>query len=208
MPANLENSVVPQYWKRSAFLLPILQKGNAKCLNYSTIALISHASKVMLKKCFKLGFSSMWTENFQMYKLDLEEAEEHEIKLPTSAGSQKKQWNCKKFYFYFTDYTKAFDCVDHNKLWNMFDKMGIPCHFTCLLRNLYAWQEAIVGTGHRTMDWFQIGKGVLQSCLLLPCLYWVHYRKCWAGSCTSWNQDCQKYQQPQIYKWNHPNGRK
>ena len=66
----------------------------------------------------------------------------------------------KNIYFWYTDYAKAFDCVDHNKLWQMFQKMGIPDHLTCLLRNLYAGQEATVGTIHGTMDWFQIGKGV------------------------------------------------
>ena len=70
----------------------------------------------------------------------------------------------------FTDYAKAFDCVDHNKLWNILQEMGIPDYLTCLLRNLYAGQEAIVRTGHGTMDWFQIGKGVHQG-FLSPCLF-------------------------------------
>ena len=70
-----------------------------------------------------------------------------------------------------TDYTKAFDCVDHNKLWKILREMGIPDHLTCLLRNLYAGQEATVRTGHGTMDWFQIGKGVCQGCILSPCLF-------------------------------------
>ena len=78
-----------------------------------------------------------------MYKLDLENAEELEIKLPTSAGSQKKQENSRKnIYFCFIDYAKAFDCVDHNKLWRILKEMGLPNHLTCLLRNLYACQEA------------------------------------------------------------------
>ena len=71
----------------------------------------------------------------------------------------------------FIDYAKVFDCVDHNKLWNVLQEMGIPDHFTCLLRNLYAGQEATVGTRHRTMDWFQIGKGVHQGHMLSPCLF-------------------------------------
>ena len=71
----------------------------------------------------------------------------------------------------FTDCTKAFDCVDHNKLWKIHKKMGMPDHLTCLLRNLYAGQEATVRTGHRTTDWFQIGKGVRQGCILSPCLF-------------------------------------
>ena len=74
-------------------------------------------------------------------------------------------------YFCFIDYAKAFDCVDHNKLWNILKEMGIPDHLTCLLRNLYAGQEATVRTGHGTTDWFQIGKGVRQSCILSPCFF-------------------------------------
>ena len=102
----------------------------------------------------------MWTMNFLMFKLVLEKAEEPEIKLPTSAGSWKKQESCRNIYFCFIDYAKAFDCVDHNKLWKILNKMGIPDHLTCLLRNLYAGREATVRTGHGTTDWFQIGKGV------------------------------------------------
>ena len=77
----------------------------------------------------------------------------------------------KNIYFYFIDYAKAFDCVDHNKLWKILQEMGIPSHLTCLLRNLYAGQEATVRTGHGTTDWFQIGKGVPQGCILSPCLF-------------------------------------
>ena len=89
-----------------------------------------------------------------MFKLVLEKAEEPEIKLPTFAGSWKKQEFQKITYFCFIDYVKAFDCVDHNKLWKILQEMGIPEHLTCLLRNLYAGQEAIVRTGHGTTDWF------------------------------------------------------
>ena len=106
-----------------------------------------------------------------MFKLVLEEAKEPEIKLPTSTGSSKKEEFQKNIYFCFIDYAKAFDCVDHNKLWKILKEMGIPDHLTCLLRNLYAGQEATVTTGHRTTDRFQIGKGVRQGCILLPCLY-------------------------------------
>ena len=76
-----------------------------------------------------------------------------------------------KNYFWFIDYAKAFDCVDHNKLWKILQEMGLPDHLTCLLRNLYASQEATVRTGHGTTDWFQIGKGVCQGCILSPCLF-------------------------------------
>ena len=77
----------------------------------------------------------------------------------------------KNIYFCFIDYVKAFDCVDHNKLLKILEEMGIPDHLTCLLRNLYAGQEATVRTGHGTTDWFQIGKGVRQGCILSPCLF-------------------------------------
>ena len=77
----------------------------------------------------------------------------------------------KIIYFYFIDYAKVFDCVDHNKLWKILKEMGIPDHLTCLLRNLYADQEATVRTGHGTTDWFQIGKRVCQGCILSPCLF-------------------------------------
>ena len=100
-----------------------------------------------------------------MFKLDLEKAEEPEIKLPTSVGSLKKAREFQKnIYFCFSDYAKAFDCVDHNKLWKNLQEIGIPDHLTCLLRNLYAGQEATVRTGHGTMDWSQIGKGLGQGC--------------------------------------------
>ena len=77
----------------------------------------------------------------------------------------------KNIYFCFIDYTKAFDCVDHNKLWKILKEMGIPDHLTYLLRNLYADQEATIRTGHETVDWFQIEKGVCQGCILSPCLF-------------------------------------
>ena len=114
-----------------------------------------------------------------MFKLVLEKAEEPEIKLPTSTGSWKKQENSRNkqtnkqtnIYFCFIDYAKAFNCVDNNKLWKILKEMGIPDHLTCLLRNLYAGQEATVRTGHGTADWLQIGKGVREGCVLSPCLF-------------------------------------
>ena len=115
-----------------------------------------------------------WTMNFQMFKLVLEKAEEPEIKLPTCAGSSKKQKFQKNTYFCFIDYAKAFDCVDHNKLWKILKEMGISDNLTCLLRNLYASQEATVRTGHVTTDWFQMEKGVCQGCVLSPCLFNLH----------------------------------
>ena len=99
----------------------------------------------------------------------------------------------KNIYFCFIDYAKAFDCVDHNKLWKILKEMGIPDHVTGLLRNLYAGLEATVRTGLGTTDWFQIGKGVCQGCILSPCLFnlYAEYIMGNAGlEETSWNQDC------------------
>ena len=96
-----------------------------------------------------------------MLKLVLDKAEEPETKLPTCAGSSKNQESSRKnIYFCFIDYAKAFDCVDHNKLWKLLKQMVIPDHLICLLSNLFAGQKATVTTGHEATDWFQIGKGV------------------------------------------------
>ena len=147
-----------QDWKRSLFI-PIPKKGNAKeCCNYHTIVLISHASKVMLKilearhqqyvHCeipdVQAGFRKGRRTRDQMVNVlwIIEKAREFQ----------------KNIYFCFIDYAEAFDCVDHNKLWKILQEMGIPDHLTCLLRNLYACQEATVRTWHGTTDWFQMGK--------------------------------------------------
>ena len=106
-----------------------------------------------------------------MFKLDLEKAEKQEIKLLTSVGSEKAREFQKKIYFCFIDYAQTFDCVDPNKLWKILQEIGIPDHLTCLLRNLYAGQEATVRTEHGTIDWFQIGKRVHQGCIFSPCLF-------------------------------------
>ena len=103
-------------------------------------------------------------------ELDLEKAEEPEIKLPTSAGSWKKQESSRKTSISAL-LTTPKNCVDHNRLWKILKEMGIPDHLTCLLRNLYAGQEATVRTGYGTTDQFQIGKGVHQGCKLSPCLF-------------------------------------
>ena len=115
-----------------------------------------------------------------MFKLDLEKAEEPDIE--SLVGSLKKQENFIKIST--SALLKALDCVDHSKPWKILKDMEIPDHLTCLFRNLYASQEATVRTGHRTADWFQIGKGVCQGCILSPCLFnirRVHHEKFWAG---------------------------
>ena len=105
-----------------------------------------------------------------MFELDLEKAEEPEIKLPTSAGSYKKQENSSK-----TSASASLSTLKpltfHNKLWKILKEMGLPDHLTCLLQNLYAGQEATVRTRHGITDWFQIGKGVCEGCILSPCLF-------------------------------------
>ena len=150
--------------------------------------------------------------NLQIFQLDLEKSEEAEIKLPTSVGSSKKQGSSRNTSSALLTMPKLLT-VDHNKLWKILQEMGTADCLTCLLRNMYAVQEATVRMGHGTTDWFQIGKGVRQGCILSPCLFnwYTEYimRKCWAGWSTSWNQDCQeKYQQPQICRWQHPYSRK
>ena len=127
-----------------------------------------HTSKVMLKT-LQARLQNTWTMNFQMFKLDLEKAEEPKIKLPTSARSQKKQKSSRKTSALLTIPKPLTVWIPTN--WKILKEMGIPDHLTCLLRNLFASQEATVRTGCGTTDWFQIGKGVRQGCILSPCLF-------------------------------------
>ena len=158
----------PQDGKRSVFI-PIPKKGNIKeCSSYHTTALISHTSKVMLKI---LQVRLQQYMNRELPDLGLEKAEEPEIKLPPSVGSSKKQESSRKTSTSALLTMPVFDSVDHNKLWKILKEMGILDHPTCLLRNLYAGQEATVRTGLGTTDWFQIGKGVRQGCILSLCLF-------------------------------------
>ena len=152
--------------------IPIPKKGNPKeYSNYHTIAVISHASKVILK---------ILQARLQQYVN--QELPDVQAGFKKGRGTRDQMANIrsiiekarefqKNIYFCFIDYAKAFDCVDHNKLWKILKEMGIPDYLTCLLRNLYAGQEATVRTEHGTTDWFQTGKGVCQGCLLSPCLY-------------------------------------
>ena len=161
----------PQDWKRSLFI-PIPKKGNAKeCSDDCTILLNSHTSKVMLKilqarlqqhmNCelpdSQAGFRKGRGTRDQLASICwiIEKAREFQ----------------KNIYFCFIDYAKAFDCVDHNKLWKILKEMGVPDRLTCLLRNLYAGQEATVRTGQGTADWFHTGKGVRQGCMSSPYLF-------------------------------------
>ena len=125
--------------------------------------------------------------NFQMFKLDLEKAEKSEINLPTSVGLSKKQDISRKIiYFCFIDYAKAFDCVDHNKLWEILKQMGIPDHLTCLLRNLYADQEGTIRTWNRQIPNQERSMSRLYTVTLLIYLICrVHHEKRWAGGSPS-----------------------
>ena len=152
--------------------IPIPKKDNAKeGSDYHTIALISHASKVMLK------ILQARLQQYMNWELPDVQAGFRKAR-GTRDQNANNHWiieKARKFqkniYFCFIDYTKAFDSVDHNKLWKILQEMGIPDHLTCLLRNLNAGQEATVRTRHGTTDWFQIGKGVHQGCILSPCLF-------------------------------------
>ena len=170
MPANLENSAVAKDWKRSVFI-PIPKKGNAKeCSNYHTIVLISHASKVM-PKILQARLQQYVNRELPDVQAGFRKDRGTRDQIANIRWSWKKQESSRKnIYFCFIDYAKAFDCVDHNKLWKILKEMGIPDHLTCLLRNLYAGQEATVRTGHGTTDWFQIGKGGSSSRLYIVTL--------------------------------------
>ena len=124
----------------------------------------------LCSKFSKPGFSNMWTVNFQMFKV-LEKAEEPEIKLPTSAGSSKKQESSRKTSISALLTMPKPLTVWVTRNWKILKEMGIPDHLTCLFRNLYAGQEATVRTGHGTTDWFQIGKGVRQGCISSLCFF-------------------------------------
>ena len=195
------HSICQQIWKfpnfhitgkKSAFIA-ISKKGNAKeCSNYRTIALISLVSKVM----FKILQARL--QQYMNWELP-----EVQAGLRKGRGTRNQVANIhwiiekarefqKNTCFCFTGYSKAFDCMDHNKLWKILKEMGIPPYL--LLRNLFAGQETTVRTRHGTMDWFQTEKGVRQGCILyLACLaYIVHHAKCQTGWSTSWNQDCRE----------------
>ena len=165
MPTNLENS---QDWKKSVFI-PIPKKDNAKeCSNYCTIALISHTGKVMLKILqARLQYVNCELPDVQAGFRKGRGTRDQIANIPWITEKAKEFQ--KNIYFCFIDYAKTFDCVDHN-LWKILKEMGIPGHLTCLLRNLYAGQEAIVRTRHGTMDWFQVGKEVYWSRLYIVTL--------------------------------------
>ena len=139
--------------------------------NYRSIALISHASKVTLK-ILQARLQQYVNRELPDVQAGFRKGRGTRDQIANTHWIIKKVREFQKnIYFSFIDYAKAFDCVDHNKLWKILKEMGIPDHLTCLLRNLYAGQEATVRTGHGTTEWFQIGKGVLQGCILSSCLF-------------------------------------
>ena len=164
----------PQDWKRSVFI-PIPKKGNAKeCTDYRTIALISHASKVMLK-ILQARLQQYVNRELPDAQAGFRKSRETRDQIANIRWIMEKAREFQKnIYFCFLDYAKAFNCVDHKKLWKILKEMGIPDHLTCLLRTLYAGQEATVRIGHGTIGWFQIGNRVRQGCILSPaCLTYM-----------------------------------
>ena len=151
----------PQDWKRLVFI-PIPKKDNAKeCSKYHSIALISHAIKVMLKILQASLQQYVKKRELPDVQAGLRKGRETRDKIAKICWIIEKAREFQEnICFCFIDYVEAFDCVDHNKLWKILREMGIPDHLTCLLRNLYAGQEATVRTGHGVAEWFQIGKGV------------------------------------------------
>ena len=168
MPANLENSAVATGLEKVSFHSNPKERQLQRMLKLLSIALISQASKVMLK------IPQAKLQQYMNHKLPDVQAEFRKARgirgqiANICWITEKAREFQKNIYFCFIDYAKVFDCVDHNNLWKILKEMGIPDHLTCLLRNLYAGQEATVRTGHGTADWFQIGKGVCQGCILSP----------------------------------------
>jgi len=171
MPVNLKTKQWPQDWKRSVFF-PIAKKGKAKeCSNYCTISLISYASRVMIKV---IQARLQQEVNHELPDVQSEFRKERGTRDQIAKICwiiEKARKFQKNIHFCFIDCAKAFDCVDHNELWQILKEMGIPYYLTCLLRNLYSGQEATARTGHGTADWIQIGKVVCQGCILSPYLF-------------------------------------
>ena len=166
--------------------------------NVQTTTLISHASKVMLK-ILQARLQQYVNRELPDVQAGFRKGRGNRDQIANICWIMEKAREFQKnIYFCFIDDAKAFDCVNHHKLWKILKEMGIADHLTCPLRNLYASQEITVRTGHGTIDWFQIEKGVCQGCILSPCLfnlYAEYIMRNWAGRSTSWNQDCwEKYQ--------------
>ena len=162
----------PQDWKRSVFI-PIPKKGNAKeCSNYCTTAPISHASKVMLK-ILQARLQQYMNQELPDVQAGFRKGRGTRDQIANIRWmiERSREFQNKKICLWFINYLKAFDYMRYNKLWKILQEIGIPDHCTCLLRNLYSGEEAIVRTGHGTTNWFHTGKGVIQGCILWPCLF-------------------------------------
>ena len=167
----------PKYWSFSFSIIPSKEHPGLISFRMDWLdllavqetlkSLISHASKVMLK-ILQARLQQYMNRELSDFRKGFRKGRGSRDQI---ANMEKAREFQKNIYFCFNDYAKAFDCVDHNKLWKVLQEMGIPDHLTCLLRNLHADQEATVRTGHGTTDWFQIGKGVRQGCILSSCLF-------------------------------------
>ena len=169
MPANLENSAV------ATVLENVSYHSNPKERLYQRSVKLLYNCIHLTLKGHQVRLQQYMNHELLDVQAGFRKGRGTRVQIATSTGSSKKRESSRKnIYFCFIDYTKAFDCVDHNKLWKILKEMGMPDHLTCLLRNLYAVQEATVRTGHGTTDWFQIWKGVHQGCILSPCLFKLH----------------------------------
>ena len=170
MPTDLEHSAMATGLEKISFHSNL--KGKAKeCSNYRTISFTLHTSKVMLK-ILQARLQQYVNEELPDVQAGLRKGRGTRDQIANICWIMEKAREfLKNIYFCFIDCTKPFDSVYHNKLWKILKEIGIPDHLNCLLRNLYAGQEATVRTGNGTIDWFHIGKGVCQCCILPPCLF-------------------------------------
>ena len=203
-----------QLWQQDskrAVFIPVPKNGNARVF---TLPYNCTHCPWLARECsesFKLGFISTWTENFQTYKLDSEKERDQRSNCQHPLDNRESRGIPEKIYFCFIHYPKAFDCVDHNELWKILKKMGLPDCLTCLLRTLYARQEATVRIRHGTMECFKIEKQVCQGCILLPSLFnfYADYIIGNAGLDESQAGIMiarRNYEQLQICRWHHSKG--
>ena len=171
MPANLKNSAMATRLEKVSFHSNPKERQCQKMLKLPHNCLISHASKVMLK-ILQARLQQYVNSELPDFQANFRKGRGTRGQIANIRWIMEKARQFQKnIYFCFIDYSKAFDCVDHNRLWEILQEMGLPDHLTRLLRNLYAGQEATVRTGHGTTDRFQIGQGVRQGCILSPCLF-------------------------------------
>ena len=170
MPVNLENSAVATGPEKVSFHSNPKERQCQRMFKCHTIALISHASKVMLK-ILQARLQQYMNCELPDIQTGFRKDRGTRDQIANICWIIEKAREFQKIIYFFIDYAKAFDYVDHNKLGKILKEMGIPDHLTCLLRNMYAGQEVTFRTGHGTADWFQVGKGVHQGCILSPCLF-------------------------------------